>query len=360
MFNLTRYIEIGDIILVRGAAKHSKIISNFTRGHFSHACLVVGGSVVIEAIGGNGVQYSNCQRFLVENPRNISVLRPDFGNDENAKKYRGLIFDLSKSFQSLRYSSKGAIISLLKRNETKIVDRYFCSQLVAKIYEEIAFPLFEKGAHNVTPNDFLRCKLLSNITNKSISEVPEYVIKRLEQNSVKIKLLDKGGDSLSLSASLFRKLIDESKPIFQKYNLKGPNSAYDIIDALTDSQNQTISEDLDKDLCTLLDTINFINSIDEDNSYDRDHLNELLEELNKYGKKFAIEELMADRFLLKDIEEKWEDLTNYAEMFSLVCNNMGFQYACKMRDYYHILLNNCIYVGKHIKDREKVLKSFLQ
>ena len=93
MYNINTNIKVGDIVLVRGAAKISKIIAKVTRGHFSHACLIVNEGVAIEAVG-CGVIYSSLVRFAFKDLANVRIMRPKFNDENQANEVRNNIIQI--------------------------------------------------------------------------------------------------------------------------------------------------------------------------------------------------------------------------------------------------------------------------
>ncbi|WP_084032042.1 YiiX/YebB-like N1pC/P60 family cysteine hydrolase [Desulfonatronum lacustre] len=358
MYSLRTNIGTGDIVLIRGPAKHSKIISKVTKGHFSHAYLALGESQMIEAIG-SGVQYTSCLRFAVEDKSNIAVLRPLFKDDSQAHEVRSNIRDIAKGHQSRGYDFIGAILAVLERKKTKKSEKYFCSQLVASIFREAGFPLFEKEDHLVTPNDFLRCSLLFDITNDSVGQVPDYLAKRKIKNGIRIPLLDKGGETTSENALLLRKLLKKSKNIFLQHGLKPPNKMYDLVDAITDPANLSFAAELDSKITKLYDELNINSHLASQCTGALGDMEELWKELNEYGQPFAIDEMkwIIDRLNL--LKLRLTDLREYEHMYALVYETNKLSYACRQRDYYRIIIKNVIEVAADLNNRIDLIKKYL-
>jgi Permuted papain-like amidase enzyme, YaeF/YiiX, C92 family len=247
MYCLNTYVQPGDIILVRGAAKASKLISLATKGHFSHACVVISKTRAIEAIF-DGVKITTLSRFVVQDKKNIRILRPIFESSEQKAFLHTSIEDFSYAYQGRGYNLADAAKSIFKLEFAINDESMFCSQLVAALFEEAKFPLFEKHVHNVNPNDYLKSDKLSDITVDALSEIPEYIKKRAAKNEDEINPIDvKNGGSTSFEpAKLLREFVEECGPIFTKHNLRRPNTVFDIVDRLTGGLSRKVFEDIDK------------------------------------------------------------------------------------------------------------------
>lgn len=347
-------------MLIRGHAKHSKIISKVTRGPFSHACLALGESQMIEVIGSSGVQYTSCLRFAVEDKSNIAVLRPIFKDESQADEVHSIIRDIAKGHQSRGYDLIGALLSVLERKKTKKSEKYFCSQLVASIYREAGFPLLDKGDHLVTPNDFLKCSRLVDITDDSIGQVPDYIAKRIIKNGIEIPLLDKWGETTSEYALLFRKLLKKSEKIFLQHNLKPPTKMFDIIDAITDPTNSQIAAELDTKITTLYDSLNINGHLALERTTSPADRQELSKELNEYGYPFAIDELKWNIQRLDLLKLRLNDLREYEHTFALLCETNKLNYACRQRDYYRIIIKNVLEIAADLAAGIDLIKKYLK
>lgn len=359
MYSLKTSIDTGDIVLIRGPAKHSKIISKVTKGPYSHAYLALGEAQMIEAIG-SGVQYTSCFRFAVEDKSNIVVLRPLFKDESQADEVRSNIRDIAKGHQSRSYDFIGAILSVLARRKTKKPEKYFCSQLVASILREAGFPLFDKGDHVVTPNDFLKCSLLLDITNDSVGQVPDYLAKRKIKNGIRIPLLDKGGETTSENALLLRKLLKKSKNIFLQHGLKPPNTMFDLIDAITDPANSNFAAELDSKITKLYDTLNINEHLASECTGTLGDMDELWNELNEYGQLFAMDEVKWNIHRLHLLKLRLNDLREYEHAFALICEKNTIDYACRQLDYYRIIIKNVIEVATDLNARIDLIKKYLE
>lgn len=362
MFCLNYAIEIGDIVLFAGGEKHSKVISAFTRGPFSHACVVVGRSQIIEAITSSGVQYTSCSRIAVADRANIAVLRPEFPDETRAKAVRSDIEDVAKAFQSRAYSLLDALKMPLHTKRPLATDKYFCSHLVAAIYREAKFPLFdEKHDHNVSPNDFLRNSLLVDVTDDVLMEPPDYVQRRLQKGGYALPGLDAGGSTTSQHAMLFQEFVKDSGPIFRAYGIQSPMRMFDIIDALTDPANSAVASTIDHQLTSLFDSKNIFTLIRlHIGSELEERLDELEEEISIFGQRFILEEHQWCIEASKGFQKKLDDLTIYEEAFLAVHKARGFGYAQRMCEYYQLHMKNANELLRVIDKRAAFLAPHLE
>jgi hypothetical protein len=359
MYGLTGYIDIGDIILIRGNAKHSKAISVFTKGHFSHACLVVGKSIVVEALGGSGVQITSMVKFIIKDKENIAVLRPKFKDDAQANIVKGYIEEIAKRHQSREYNLIDAIKSVLNRENPTHQDKFFCSHLVASICSEAGFPLTTKKDHNVTPNDFIRSGFLTNITEKAVELVPKHIQEGIIKSGKNV-LIDYGCETTSSTALAFRDLIDKTKPIFLEYGLTPPSKFDDIILALTDQANACISLEMDDKITAVYDSIEVINQILKDNSTEPIDINEY-EKLAKLNEDYFVEKEFC--FLIythNKILSRLETYSSNAEVFNTIYLEYSLCYADRICKYYLTMLELGTSLLNSVVERIQVLNKYRQ
>ena len=69
------FLDIGDVILIRGEGTRSKITANITGGHFSHACIAASNNFIVESEPGCGVVRIPTTMVRVQHADDIKVLR---------------------------------------------------------------------------------------------------------------------------------------------------------------------------------------------------------------------------------------------------------------------------------------------
>lgn len=131
MYTLNSNLRVGDIILVRGAAKHSKMIAKLTNGNFSHAMIALENDIFLEAITGSGVQTTSILRVSFKDKANVIVLRCIFPDEMTKNSVLSYITQNYAVYQGRKYSYKGAVESIKKSGDDSTKGGYFCSHLVA-------------------------------------------------------------------------------------------------------------------------------------------------------------------------------------------------------------------------------------
>ena len=358
MYGLKTNTNIGDIILIRGNGKVSSIISKSTSGPFSHCCLIVKDNFILEAVK-SGVQYTSNIDFLVGSKKNIKILRPNFTNRETASRTRSHIENISKKHNLLDYNLLDLLNIFLRKNEKMQTDKYFCSELVARIFRHSGFPLFEEKDFHVSPNDFLKCNLLTDITDDVVGVVPDYIVKQFIKSGRKYNLLDRGNSTSSETHQKFKTLVHQAKPIFERYNLSPPVYFHDLILTLVAAENSNIYKDLDNKLTSLFDSLK-INSSFEDllnqDSDINDELEELECELQKFGINILTNEISWCHYMLAVIEKEFQSYKHHENDFSNWYNSLDLQFLKRMRDHYRLLVTIRSIAKKRINARLNVLE----
>jgi hypothetical protein len=298
--------------------------------------------------------------YAVEDKSNIAVLRPIFNNDSQADNVRSHIRDIAKGHQSRAYDLIGALMSVIKRNHQNRPEKFFCSHLVASIFRDAGFPLFDKKDYLVKPNDFLKCSRLYDVTDSTVLKVPDYIANRTCKDGVEVPMLDKGGDTASPHAKLLRKFISMSKEIFKLHNLKPPNRIYDIIDMLTDPVNSKVSTEIDAKLTALYDLLQINEFVASMCSGGFGDIEQLQNELNEYGKVLALEELSWSIYRMELNRSRLSDFRIYEHMYAQCCDNLMLTYACRQRNYYKLAIKNVLEFSEELNTRIIVIREFLQ
>lgn len=348
-------------MLLAGGSKHSKVISFVTNGPFSHACLVVGQSQIIEALASSGVQYTSCARIVVADRSSIAVLRPKFSDETQGQAVRLDIEELARAHQSRDYSILDALKLPIQTKFVLASEKYFCSYLVSAIYREAKFPLFDKKHdHNVSPNDFLNCTLLEDVTNDVVIKMPDYIQRRMEKRGITPPCLDDRGGTESKYALLFRKIIEEAVPIFKARDIRPPSRMFDIIDVLTDPAHSSDAVGIDQQLTSLFDSTNLLALLRAEAASESDDLEELKEEIALSDRQFIEIEYAWCVQTMESSKKKKENLLEYENMFSLMHKKYGFGFAIRMSEYYRLMIKISDHIQQDIQNRLALLLPHLE
>ena len=167
----TNYLKPGDIGLIynKGSLLH-KIICFFTgrkKKKAAHTWIYLHENRMLEATG-EGIKIKKLKKykerkFILYIGRYIDK----FGKVGLSKDSQLKISEIAQKHDGRKYSFFQLIIMLFQQifGIKKIKDfekgKEVCSELVAKIYDNIGLDLFKnKEPHEVTPQDFLDCKQL--------------------------------------------------------------------------------------------------------------------------------------------------------------------------------------------------------
>lgn len=143
----------GDIILEKGNALTSKIISAADRGFYSHAILSIGNGEVAEAVG-NGVIFIPAKRIVTRQPRNFGVYRLPSGqiNEDQIK----ILVATARNHAFSFYDTSGALATKVPLLSSR-PDRQFCSRFIAECYAAASIDIVPgKQPDKITPNDIAR------------------------------------------------------------------------------------------------------------------------------------------------------------------------------------------------------------
>jgi hypothetical protein len=173
-FNIDK-VRTGDILLTRvdfslgdTSTYASKVIQRFTKSTFSHAALCIDYGMFIEAIG-TGVCRLAIMATAAHKRENVRLLRlaSSHVSDASAKAERAA--RIAQEYLLRGYSRRGAVgveIAALRDPERT---QLFCSQLVARSYEEAGQDLVpNKKSHEVGPGDLERSELLEDATDSAV------------------------------------------------------------------------------------------------------------------------------------------------------------------------------------------------
>ncbi|WP_414464479.1 hypothetical protein [Hyphomicrobium sp. DY-1] len=154
------FMKPGDIILESGTSPLSALIRGFDGGPFSHAIMWLGPILLVEADVTMGVRVFAFTRKPITDSSRYILLR----HDDEALAARAAVN--AQSLAQRRYGHLGAALSKLpsRRSRQSKSKRLFCSQVVARAYQEAGAPLFDLHHHVITPNMLPRGKGLRKHT----------------------------------------------------------------------------------------------------------------------------------------------------------------------------------------------------
>ena len=379
MYVLNKKIRVGDIILVDSNSKIALVIKlqaiivtwfkalvnlitcNKTpiTPNYSHVAIVVSKTQVLEAIGGSGVQISSWYRFMVDDISNLAVYRI---NDLEAEKLID-IMEIAIKHQAKSYNLTGTIKSVLPLSKTK-ENKFFCSQIVTHIYEELGIKLFDKNSAKVKPNDFTKCNKLTNVSNETISKLPPYIQKRYKKRPDMWKPLDNKHNSVSQDAIRHQKFLEEAKKVFKKRKLDIPNNIHDIVEIITrpsEDGNVYLNVDLSNELMELHNKYRILEELDEDiNKAVENDLDEFLAELDELGIEIALQELIAYEDFLQSSHEKIKENTKKVVLIVQVAEKFPLNIIKTRATYsYMTLEGHKKIIKEHIKPTINALKKYI-
>jgi len=164
-------LEVGDILLSRGEGTGASLIAKHTDGHFSHAMVNVGNSV-IHAMP-DGVYSKNPQRLLFDSSDDIRVLRVRGGLTSQQKIN---IERIARAWVGALYSKSEAIAVVVRKlRKPNNSQKQFCSRLVAQCYQEAGIQIVPNTDY-CSPNDLALSQMLHAIPD-SVVEASETEIK---------------------------------------------------------------------------------------------------------------------------------------------------------------------------------------
>lgn len=358
MYLFNSNLRVGDIILVRGAAKHSKIIAEFTNGHFSHAMIALENDIFLEAITGSGVQTTSAVRVSFQDKANVVVLRCIFPNKKIEANTLEYVTNNYAGYQGCKYSYKGAVTSIKENGGDKTNGGYFCSHLIAAIYEDAGFPLLNKPVYKITPNELLSSDVLQEVTEQVLSPYSEITLQRVKNKKKQINCIDGGGDTLSTDAKNHQKLLKETAKYFIRNGLEKPQRCGDFLDILTDPQNQSFSPKLDYQIAKKYKKLGINKYIEiEMNRGDfQSDMSSLMSEIDEFGYDHAKETYRAYNYLLITNSIKYLDMFSQLENLQLFYDNWKFKYFALKVEYYTLIVNGISGMMEHYLDAMKSIE----
>ena len=339
MYLFNSDLRVGDIILVRGAAKHSKIIAQLTSGHFSHAMIALENDIFLEAITGSGVQTTSALRVSFKDKANVVVLRCIFPNKLTEANTLQYITNHFAEYQGRKYSYKGAVTSLKEAGGDKTNGEYFCSHLIAAIYEDAGFPLLNKPVYKITPNELLSSEILQEITDQVLSPYSEIALLRIKNKNRQINCIDGGGDTLSTDAKNHQKLLKDTAKYFTRNGLPKPQRCGQFPDILTDPQNESFSQKLDYQISKkykMLSINKYIESEMSHSDFELD-ISSLAYEIDQFGYDHAQDIYRSYSYLLITNSIKYLDMCSNINHFQLFYDKWKFKYFALKVEYYTLI-----------------------
>jgi hypothetical protein len=176
---IPRLVCPGDILLTRVPFKlldistyKSSGIQVFTSSRFSHAALCIEPGLLIEAIG-TGVCRLALGQTAARARKNVQLLRLKLdvpGGPFVAQRAA----DRGHQYLSRGYSVPGAVGAKIAGLRDKERGDLFCSQLVARAYEEAGCPLVPgKSPEEITPGDISKSPLLRDVTDLALLPITD-------------------------------------------------------------------------------------------------------------------------------------------------------------------------------------------
>lgn len=323
MYVLNANIRIGDIILLDSNSLPATVIKLQANGDYSHAAIVISESQAIEAMGGSGVQISSLLRFQVDDISNLAVYR---ANDIEQDKFTQLIHKAIEH-QAKNYDLAGALKSIFRFSQTE-ESKFFCSELVAHLYNEMGIQLFDKESAQVKPNDFTKCDKLTDVSHETISELLPHIKQRFEKKPYMWRPLDNKHSSASPDALRHQNFLNDAKKVFEKRELDIPKNMHEIVEIITRPRadgNIYLDRDLSNDLMKLHNKHRILEELeaDIDQALEND-LEDYIHEIDELGVQTAIEELLFYEgylfYFRQKIEKKAEEvlmINTVADLFPL-------------------------------------------
>lgn len=217
-YGITRNICIGDIILISSSTKFGKVIKKSTKGDFTHVAMVYDKDKAIEALT-NGIKSTALAKFNFKDSKNIKILRVKslqghFWTDD----VKNEIVKFVSKYRNLNYNYIGAVTSL-SNIDINNPDKYFCSELICKIFNLLNITLFDKPCSKVTPNDYIKIigNELIDVTDDLVVEIPEY-LKLLDHESEFLD--DRYNTTSTKEAKQITLFMNKVKDILRKENIE--------------------------------------------------------------------------------------------------------------------------------------------
>lgn len=221
----------GDIILSTNPKSFiSWTIRKITKSDYSHATLCIDPPWCVESVG-YGVPRFVISRFLINNEKNIKILRLDRRSDradiaEKAARY-------ADNQVTRKYATKDVVTSLFRAIPQFEKGKFFCSQLVAESYFHAGLELLPgKESLKISPGDLAQSKELVEITDQCLRKAEE---------SDKLNcsgFLDGADVSTPIAEEVLlkQKIIEKLTPILKRFSVEA-ETYDDLLQVLTQGWN---------------------------------------------------------------------------------------------------------------------------
>jgi hypothetical protein len=358
MYLFNSNLRVGDIILVRGAAKHSKIIANLTNGHFSHAMIALENDVFLEAITGSGVQTTSSLRVSFKDKANVVVLRCMFPNKLTETNSLEYITKYFAEYQGRNYSYKGAIASVKETGDDHTKGGYFCSHLVAAIYKDAGFPLLNKPVYKITPNELLNSEVVEEVTDQVISPYSDIALQRVKNKNRQINCIDAGGGTLSKDAQNHQKLLKDTAKYFTRNRLATPQKCSQFAEILTNPKNHNFTQKLDYQISKKYKKIGvneYIRSEMSGNDFELDMFT-VMSEIDRFGYDHAKDIYGSYSYLLISSSIKFLNGSSNINNFQLFYDEWHFKYFALKVEYHTLIVNGLSNIMEHYLDVTKSIE----
>lgn len=164
-------IQVGDVMIVKGKTITSKILSIAQKAFYwnntsSHVLISLADGLYIHSTGDKGVHIISFKELLPEIEPNFKIIRLRNLDEEKINHLKmAITYYMNQEYNKVFFF--------------EIKNTSFCSQLIAKTYEQAAIKIFDKHHTFVTPADFEREANSQNnwedITNQTITKYKEYI-----------------------------------------------------------------------------------------------------------------------------------------------------------------------------------------
>lgn len=330
---LNSKIQIGDIILFATNTKFGSIIKRATKGPFSHVGLVFNHGKYIEALT-KCVQATSTSQITIKYKENIKVLRPNILQEKDiALTYQESICLVSNPLRNSKYNFVDAMKCISENTKLSCNDRFFCSQLVAVIYNRVGIQLFiDKEEHRITPNDYITLidKNLVDITEDVVSPIPKWNI--LLQT--KLDYIDINKKTEYLESYLISQFIKSVKIKLDKLDivLVSEVGIFELLSILEDIDNLELKVKIDDYFVKKFESLKILsktranfNKIENYNYY------KLKEDLEKLSLRDIQDYFMNLRTQIKNLKFKIAEFDAYLNLFNHIEKKSFEEFGYKLK-----------------------------
>lgn len=280
------FMKPGDIILESGTSPLSSLIRLFDDGPFSHAVIWLGPTLMAEADLTMGVRVFAFTRKPITDSSRYVLLR----HEDEALAARAAVN--AKNLAQRRYGYLGAALSKIptRRGRQSKSKRLFCSQVVARAYQEAGAPLFNLHHHVITPNMLPLGKSLRKHTLELIDA------EQLFDSAGTVSRKVKDWKSLPhLDAIVARSFTTKAVPYFVSVGKTGPANLQEVLVGAEELQGQAL-----QGLNDLIENEIKAGSVFLDDSAEfkllRDWLDEMIAHASANPMSGAMAEMVAEHF----------------------------------------------------------------